>query len=242
MRVTAAALATMVMAQGAWAADAAEERIAERIRQLDSRLVVETVADSPLTGLYEVVLQSGEVLYSDAAGEYVLSGQLFHIVDGGTVVNLSEQRLQAKRVDMLAQVPDEDRVIFPAEGETRARIQVFTDVDCVYCRRLHQEVKTLNAMGIQVDYLAFPRGGARSAAAGKMSAIWCAQGEARRELMSRAKEGENLQPVDCDNPVLDEFRLGQQLGVTGTPALVLDDGRLIPGYMPAPQLASLLGL
>jgi thiol:disulfide interchange protein DsbC len=224
------------------AADDVHARVAERIKQLDSRLNVESVADAPLKGLYEVVLDSGEVLYTDDSGEYVLAGQLYQIVAGQGFVNLTEQRMQQIRVDMLAKIPAEERVIFPADGEMKARLQVFTDVDCVYCRRLHQEVDELNGMGIQVEYLAFPRGGANSAAAGKMSAIWCAEGDERRELMSRAKSGEALSAADCDNPVLDQFRLGQRLGVTGTPALVLEDGRLLPGYVPAQRLATMLGL
>jgi len=242
MRAAASALVMMVMAQGAVAAEDISAQVAERVRQLDSRLQVESVAEAPLKGLYEVVLESGEVLYTDVSGEYILSGKLYRNQPGQGLVNLTEQRLQQTRADLLAQVPAEERVIFPAQGETRARLQVFTDVDCVYCRRLHSEVKTLNQMGVQVEYLAFPRGGAGSATAASMDAIWCAKGEQRRQLMDSAKAGGQPAPADCDSPVLEQYALGQRLGVTGTPALVLEDGRLIPGYLPAERLGEMLGL
>lgn len=243
MRAFIAAMLMVCVAQGALAAEDASDKIAERIKGVDSRLTVESVTPTPMEGLFEVVLASGEVLYTDAEGEYVLSGELYQLVDGQGLVNLTEQRLQKVRVDALAKIAPEQRVIFPAKGERKGHIQVFTDVDCVYCRRLHSEVGELNELGIQVDYLAFPRGGERSAAAAKMTAIWCAEpGEARRDLMTRAKAGENLEPVACDNPVLDQFHLGQQLGVTGTPALILDDGRLLPGYLPAERLKQILDI
>ncbi len=241
MRALVAAMLMLVVAQAAQAAGDASDKIAERIKSVDSRLSVESVTATPMDGLYEVVLASGEVLYTDSEGEYVLSGELYHLEEGRGLVNLTEQRMQKVRVDALAKIPAEQRVVFPAKGERKARIQVFTDVDCVYCRRLHAEVTKLNEMGIEVDYLAFPRGGERSAAAGKMTAIWCAEpGEVRRDLMNRAKSGEALEPVACDNPVLDQFHLGQQLGVTGTPALILDNGQLLPGYVPAERLKQIL--
>lgn len=242
MRAIASAMVMMMAAQGVAAADDVSARIAEQVKQLDSRLVVESVAAAPLEGLYEIVLDSGEVLYTDDSGQYILAGQLYRVVAGEGLVNLTEQRLQQTRVDLLAQVPAEDRVIYPAQGDTKARLQVFTDVDCVYCRRLHNEVATLNRMGVQVEYLAFPRGGAGSAAAAKMETIWCATGDQRRQLMDSAKAGERPASADCDSPVMEQFALGQRLGVTGTPALVLEDGRLIPGYMPAQQLGEMLGL
>lgn len=242
MRAVAAALLMLCMVQGAAAADKVQERLIERIQSFDSRLSVESVSPAPMPGLYEVVLSSGEVLYTDAQGEYILAGELYQVQGAGKLVSLTEERMKAVRVRALAAIPAEQRVVFPAKGERKAHLQVFTDVDCGYCRKLHSEVAKLNEMGIQVDYLAFPRAGAGSAAAAKMSAIWCAQGDERRQLMTRAKNGEKLAPGDCDNPVLEQFALGQQLGVTGTPALVLDDGRLLPGYLPAERLAQVLGL
>ncbi len=242
MRSSIAALFMLALTQGAAAADSAEERIRASISQLDQRVAISSVEKAALPGLYEVVLSSGEVLYADEKGDYFLAGQLYRIDPQQGLVNLTELRLAKARVAALAQVKPEDRIIFRPQGEVKGHIQVFTDVDCVYCRRLHNEVPELNRLGIQVDYLAFPRGGANSPAAAKMQTIWCAEGEQRKELLSKAKNGEALKPASCDNPVLEQFALGQKLGVTGTPAIVFDDGRLLPGYLPAARLAQMLGL
>lgn len=242
MRSLMGALLMLALAQSAVAADSAEDKIRAAIAQLDQRVNITSVEPAALEGLYEVLLSSGEVLYASEQGDYFLAGELYHIDPQAGFVNLTEQRLSKARAEALAQVKAEDRVIFAPKGEVKARIQVFTDVDCVYCRRLHNEVAELNALGIQVDYLAFPRGGAQSPAAATMETIWCAKGDERKALFTRAKQGEALDPVRCDSPVMAQFELGQKLGVTGTPAIVLEDGRLVPGYVPAQRMAQMLGL
>lgn len=118
---------------------------------------------------------------------------------------------------------------------------MFTDTTCPYCRRLHEEVPRLNEMGIEVDYLAFPRGGMSSPGARELQRVWCADNPS--EAMSAAKREEALEGnASCDNPVEEQYHLGMQLGVQGTPAIVLPDGRLVPGYVPAERLATMLGL
>jgi thiol:disulfide interchange protein DsbC len=40
----------------------------------------------------------------------------------------------------------------------------------------------------------------------------------------------------------EQYELGGRAGVTGTPAIVLEDGSMIRGYVPAQRLAEGLGL
>ena len=115
-------------------------------------------------------------------------------------------------------------VIFPAVGETKGVVSVFTDVDCGYCRKLHQEVPKLNQMGIEVRYLAYPRAGVGSRSYQKIVSAWCAADP--NKAMTQLKSGMEIPDVSCENPVAAQFDLGQQVGVTGTPAIVLEDGRL----------------
>ena len=132
---------------------------------------------------------------------------------------------------------------YSPEGEVKARIHVFTDISCPYCVKLHREIPELNKMGIEVSYLAFPRAGQGSAAHKQMNAIWCAGDEdARRDAMDQAKLTRSLAGSDCKTPVIEQMALGQSMGVTGTPALVMADGKLVPGYVPAKQLAKMLGI
>jgi thiol:disulfide interchange protein DsbC len=122
--------------------------------------------------------------------------------------------------------------------QTRAAITVFTDVDCQYCRALHREMDKLLELGIEVRYVAYPRGGERASSYQKMISVWCS--DDRHKSLTQAKNGQNLPERDCDSPVLEHYGLGNEIGISGTPALVLADGRVIPGYMEAERLAAML--
>ena len=137
---------------------------------------------------------------------------------------------------MLDRVDASDMVVFAPE-EPKTHITVFTDVDCGYCRKLHSEVEQLNNLGIEVRYMAFPRGGMQSPAAQVMQSVWCADN--RQQAMTSAKQGKTVEEKTCANPVAQEYELGKQLGVQGTPAIFLANGVMIPGYQPAQQLATI---
>ena len=117
---------------------------------------------------------------------------------------------------------------------------VFTDVDCTYCRKLHKEVPQMNKMGVEVRYLAYPRGGVGSPGYDKLVTAWCSDN--RQDAITRMKRGEELAPKSCDNPVAHEYELGHLAGLSGTPAIVLEDGSMVSGYVTADQLGKMLGI
>jgi thiol:disulfide interchange protein DsbC len=120
-------------------------------------------------------------------------------------------------------------------------VSVFTDVDCGYCQKLHQEVPQLNTMGIEVRYLAFPRAGKGSETYQKLVTAWCAQD--RQATLTRYKNREPVTTKTCaNNPVNAQYELGESIGINGTPALITATGELLPGYMPAAELARRLGV
>ncbi|MFC3284302.1 DsbC family protein [Litchfieldella rifensis] len=214
--------------------------LAERLTVNGEPMPVAEVRETPLDGFFEVRLENGETFYSDAAGKHFLVGDLYENSDAG-LVNLTEQRRNAERAERLAQVPESEQVIFRGPGETRAVVKVFTDTTCPYCRRFHEEVPKLNEMGIEIHYLAFPRAGMGSEGGRALSQVWCADN--RTEAMTTAKREEALSnSPDCDNPVEEQYHLGMEIGVQGTPAIVMPDGRMVPGYVPAERLAAMLGL
>lgn len=218
-----------------------EEDITARLKQLDPNIPIKSIATESLGGYHAVTLGSGEMLYVSSDLQFIMSGTLYQVSDRG-LVNLTEESLKAVRQEAMAVVKDEDMVIYPATGERKARILVFTDISCPYCRKLHEEVPALNEMGVEVAYLAFPRSGPDTPTAKKMEAIWCQQGDERRAAMNRAKTGDENPLQECANAVNDQFILGQQVGVTGTPALIFEDGSLVPGYVPAARLKQMLKL
>ena len=201
-----------------------------------SPLQIAAVRETAMEGLIEIELDSGETLFSDRKGEFIVTGDLLQAADDG-LINLSAQMRQEKIVDWIAAVPEEQMIIFEPE-ETKATITVFTDVDCPYCRKLHGEIKQINDLGIRVRYMAYPRGGLESSALTKMISVWCSADPAR--ALTQAKHGQNVPTRECDNHVLEHYNLGNRIGITGTPALVLEDGMVLPGYLDAERLAAMV--
>ncbi|WP_242521826.1 thioredoxin fold domain-containing protein [Motiliproteus sp. SC1-56] len=234
--VVSSLLALSATLGAAQAADPAEQ-IRERLTAVNDRIEVVAVKASALPGIYEVELGSGEVLYSSESGNHFILGKLFEVRDSG-FVNLTEQRQKAMRAEALAALEKEDMIIFSPEGEAVATLYAFTDVDCGYCRKLHNEMAEYNARGIEIRYLAFPRAGVDSGAYDKMVSVWCA--EDPQQAMTLAKQGQVPPQAECENPVAEQYQMGVAFGVTGTPALVFEDGSLMPGYVPAERLAAFL--
>jgi len=222
------------------AADTPEQVIAAKLKQARPDLGVVEVRPSVAEGLYEVQLQGGPVLYSTPDGDFFVLGDLFSVGVGG-LVNLAEQQRDIERKALIAAVDPKDMIIFAAEGQRRGYVTVFTDVDCFYCQKLHQEVPVLNKSGIEVRYLAYPRAGVGSDSYRKIASAWCADDPqlAMTALKNRQPIPDNVCP---GNPVADQFMLGQQAGVNGTPALVLQSGQLVPGYLSAADLTQRMGL
>jgi len=188
---------------------------------------------SPMAGVSEVLI-GPRLFYVSNDGKYLLQGSLIELA---TRTDISEARRNSIRLDALNKLGEENMIVFPAK-DSKHTITVFTDIDCGYCRKLHDEMDQYNAKGITVRYLAFPRSGINSASYNKAVSVWCEKD--RQAAMTRSKAGEDLPKADCDNPVKDEYELGQMLGINGTPAIILEDGSLLPGYIPAAKLATAL--
>lgn len=195
---------------------------------------VDTVSATPVNGISEVVLADGEVLYASPDGRYVLQGSL---VDLQERRNLTEDKRGTMRAAAIDKLDEADMVVY-TPAQTKHTITVFTDPDCPYCRRLHQEVPQLVEQGVKVRYLAFPRAGAGSPTFAKTVSIWCA--ENRNAAMDTAKAGGEVQSSTCENPVEAQYKLGVQLGVRGTPTIITGDGQNIPGYVPLDRLLGML--
>ncbi|PMR76241.1 DsbC family protein [Billgrantia endophytica] len=238
----ASALAAMtlllLLSAGAQASEA--DRLAEQLQVNGQPMPVSSVNETPMDGIYQVRLDTGESFYSDAEGKFFLVGDLYEN-SGQGLVNLTEQSRNSERAERLASVPEAERVVFRGTADSQAEIVVFTDTTCPYCRQFHEEVPRLNELGIEVHYLAFPRTGMNAEGARLLQQIWCADNPS--EAMATAKRQEALPgTADCDNPVEAQYHLGMEVGVQGTPAIVLPDGRMVPGYVPAERLAEMLGL
>ncbi|WP_030074422.1 DsbC family protein [Halomonas alkaliantarctica] len=221
-------------------ADAVAERLAETLQVNGQSMPVEQVNATPMDGVYHVILDSGESFYSNADGSHFLVGDLYQNADNG-LINLTEQAQNQERAEALASIPASERVVFQGVNEPKATVIVFTDPTCPYCVRLHEAIPELNERGIAVHYMAFPRAGMGSGAATTLEQVWCS--ENRSEAMTQAKQDQTLAAsANCDNPVAEQYELGKVLGVQGTPAIVLPNGQMVPGFVPPDRLVSMLGL
>lgn len=211
---------------------AASQVRADIAKRLDIR--PEDVRPSPIDGLYEV--RSGaEVGYVSTDGRFYVDGDVF---DMDSRHNLTEDTRKQGRLALLAAARDEDAIVFAPAGAARHTVTVFTDVDCVHCRRMHSEIAELNRLGIRVRYLMFPRGGPGSDSWRKAEAVWCSAD--RKDALTRAKRGEKVESRKCATPVAAQYELGRQMGISGTPGIVTDSGEFLAGYASASYLAAYL--
>ena len=241
--ITALFFALLALSGPARAEDAVTGDALEALRatlEAPGGLTVESARQSPVPGLLEVTLTDGPTVYATPDGAFFVLGDLYSVGAAG-YVNLAEQRRNGERREAIAAVDEQDMIVFPAEGDTRASVTVFTDVTCFYCQKLHNEVPELNRRGIEVRYLAYPRAGVGSEGFRLLATAWCARD--RQRTLTRLKAGEDVEPLVCPgNPVADEYALGQELGVRGTPAIIMPDGQMVPGYRPVDDLVAALGL
>jgi thiol:disulfide interchange protein DsbC len=223
----------------AGAAEQGGAALVERLQTLRPNIRVLRVMPSPVPGIVGLEVTGGTILYGTTDGRYLFAGDLYDLT-GADLVDVAEEGRTERRRALLATVDTDGMVIFRAKGETKATINVFTDVDCGYCQKLHLEVPELNAMGIEVRYLGYPRAGIGSESYDRIVSAWCAKDP--NDALTRVKAGENIPRVTCDNQIAAHYGLAREMGVAGTPAIILENGTMLPGYMPAAEIAKAVGI
>jgi thiol:disulfide interchange protein DsbC len=230
----AMSVAGVLVAAGALAeTESPPDALTEQLERMAAQLGGGAIAETPLPGIYEVHF-GPSVVYMSGDGRYALQGDLIDLEAGE---NLTDRARRMALSESMAGLDESTLIIFAA-AEPIGSATVFTDVDCGYCRRLHDEVPELNSMGITIRYAAFPRAGLAGATFETMTSVWCAADQ--QGAMTAAKAGRAVARAECATPIADHHGLGQRAGVRGTPAIVLDDGTLVPGYVPAARLRDLV--
>lgn len=227
----AAILILTVSMRAALAASPPIEDVRKALARHSPDLVAEHLSASPAAGLFHVVL-GGTSGYVTQDGRFFIPGDLLDIQ---ARKNLTEDVRRSERVELLQSVRPDEQIVFAAKRPKYA-VTVFTDVDCGYCRKLHSEIATLNDLGITVKYVAFPRSGPGTESWSKMEGVWCSAD--RNAVLTRAKLGETIvKPAKCaPEAVARDFKLGEQIGVQGTPTIVLQNGSVIGGYVSPAEL------
>ncbi len=198
------------------------------------QLSISAIRLSPMPGLYEVSSAEG-LFYVTGDAKFIVRGNLFSIEDE-RLINHTESAMNRMRVEGLLAFND-SMISYPAQDE-KHKITIFTDITCGYCRRMHGQIEQYNALGISIDYMAFPRYGLSHPSFQDLVSIWCAADPVT--AMTKAKAGKPVKPAQCDHQLEQHFAFAQKIGVNATPALVTADGALMPGYLPPKQLLKAL--
>jgi thiol:disulfide interchange protein DsbC len=213
--------------------DATEAKLRSSLQVLLPGIEPDAVHTTPIPDLYELTVGT-RIIYLTGDGRYLLTGK---IMDLEARREITEERLSALKKTAMESV-GEDRMVVYSPDEPKHTVTVFTDIDCGFCRRLHAEMDQYNKRGIAIRYLFYPRAGVGSDSYKKAVSVWCS--DDRHAAMDKAKAGEEIPEMTCDNPVEAHYELGRQMSVQGTPALVLEDGEVIPGYVEPARLARAL--
>lgn len=225
----------LAVALVASAADEGEAKAREALTRFLPGVEADAVRPSGIPGIFEASFGT-RVLYVTADGKYALFGDIVATADRR---NLTEDRRGELINKLMAGLPESEMIVI-APAQTKRTVTVFTDVDCPYCAKFHRDVPALNEAGVKVRYLLFPRTGVGSESYHKAVSVWCASD--RVKTVGIAKAGGKIEPKKCDNPVEKHMDLGAEVGIQGTPAIVLDNGRMLPGYVPVQNLLAQLGL
>ncbi|KGK00410.1 bifunctional protein-disulfide isomerase/oxidoreductase DsbC [Thalassotalea sp. ND16A] len=197
-------------------------------------LQAESVQPSKMDNLYEVITNQG-LFYTSADGDFLIQGKVYQITDEG-ISSLTEESLAKVRIEGMQTFSD-SMIVFPAKDE-KYQMTVFTDLTCGYCRKLHQQIDQYNDLGITVRYLAFPRGGLASQSYTDIRSVWCSDDQ--QSAMTQAKGGIKVEQKVCALPVAEQYDFGRKVGVSGTPAIILNDGNMVPGYKTPQQMQQIL--
>ena len=192
-----------------------------------------SVQPTPIDGLFQVEI-GPQVMYMTGDGRYLIDGA---IVDLETRENLAEKAQNEARQRAIEAMGEDEMIVFEAPNAEH-EITVFTDIDCGYCRKLHQQIDAYAEEGISVRYLFYPRTGVDTPSYDKAVAVWCADDQ--RQAMTEAKNGNPVESEVCKNPVKRHMELGEQMGIRGTPAIILENGQLVPGFVEPKRLAQVL--
>ena len=212
--------------------------LTQLLRQRIGNARIDDVTQTSVADVWQVQIGNQYVYLLDN-GKYALMGDLVNLENGR---NLTEQSRRVTVVETISEFSDEDLVIFPAQGEAKATLNVFTDTSCPYCQKLHSELGQLQEAGITVRYLPYARGGRNGPGYETLKSVWCAGDRAQAMTDAKNNRFDDLPPGDCAQAAMIDrgYRAGTQVGIRGTPALIKSNGEKIEGYVPHHELIPML--
>jgi thiol:disulfide interchange protein DsbC len=230
MRIFPLLLITLLMTT---ACNAGQDSIKKNLEAHFPGIQIDSVAKSPVDGLYEVVVGGDHIIYSDPDGKYVIDGIM---VETATRHNLTQDKIDKLTMVSFDSLPLQQAIKI-VNGNGKRRLAVFSDPDCPFCKKLEPELSKLTNVTIYIFEYPLPM---HTDAARKSRLVWCSANPAKawQDLMLNGKlpEGKG----DCPNPIAANLALADKLHIQGTPHMILANGKRIPGLVPAAQLSQML--
>lgn len=216
---------------------ASEEDLINKISKiLPTGLPINFIEESSMPDFYVVNVANNQILYVSKDFKFVLAGEVIALNDG-EITSLNDIYENKFIKNIISSIKPNESIDFISSNE-RFKLKIFTDVSCSYCRLLHSEIDQYLSNGITINYLAFPRDGLDSEVYKDMVSVWCSLDP--KDSLNKLKKGENIESKNCKNPVEEHFRKGSLIGITGTPTIILEDGKKFSGYIPANELIKIL--
>ena len=206
-----------------------KKNLAERLPSLPK---IEEISKTPMPGLFEVRVQGNELFYTDAIGEFLIQGVL---IDTKQKRNLTEERTDKLNAIAFGSLPLKDAITI-VRGNGQRKLAVFEDPNCGYCKRFERDLQKVD--NITVYLFLYPILGADSM--DKSRHIWCAKDPSKAWLDYMTRDTAPS-VATCDSSALTRnVEFGRKHKITGTPTLLAQDGRRVPGAIPVAQIEQLI--
>jgi thiol:disulfide interchange protein DsbC len=217
-----------------------QQNIINGLKNGPAGLEVFKVESTPVSGIYQVSVSGNQVFYTSEDGQFIFTGKMYQVANG-KVTDVQQLQQSLANIKRIQQVPDQNTIVYPAQGPTKYQLNIFTDVDCPYCAKLHQEIPALNASGVKVRYLAYPRAGLESSSFSKIASVWCS--DTPKQSLDLMYQNIVTDAAECDNSAIKaQYQLALELGIQGTPAIFFKDGKMMYGFHSAADLLKMVGI
>ena len=216
-----------------------QDKIKIQLQLLTPTIQIKSINATAISNLYYVKILGGQRFFASADGQHlIIKDQLLNIASGQPI-NLTMSAQQKEILDDMKTINKTEAITYLAQGKTKAYIYVFTDADCPACSKIHADITNLNQNGIEIRFLGFPREGLNTKGHKKLRNAWCAKD--RPLALTQLAQGKTIPEATCEkDPIAKQYQVGLEVGVSGTPFLVLEDGRTFAGYKSANWLIQIV--
>ncbi len=228
-------LAGLALMALACCAQAGEEEIRKSLAANLPEAKIGAITKLPYGGLYQVVVNGNNIIYTDEKGEVGILGTL---LDLKSKANLTQQEKDKLTVVDFSKLPF-DKAIIRVKGNGARKLALFSDPECPYCQGLEKELESVNDVTIYTFLL--PLTDLHPDSLRKAQLIWCAKDRAKAwdDMLLSQKEPQGSN-TECATPIKEIAELASKNWINGTPGIVFSNGKLLFGNQPHEMLAKML--